>query len=164
MLPLGTQMRGESVQIKLPCVPGENSFIVLFLRFNFTFAGGQFSISLFQFYLWRRTIFNFNLQFYLYMRTIFNFLVSISPLQDNFQFQLSIWPSQEDIHTSRIPSQIPPCNHLIHKVSLWLFNQIFKMLTFSVQTCFDDMLKSGHYACPVCGVKNLLFDEIRLNF
>jgi len=39
----------------------------------------------------------------------------------------------EDIHTSRIPSQIPPCNHLIHK------------------TCFDDMLKSGHYACPVCG-------------
>ena len=41
MLPLGTQMRGESVQIKLPCVPGENSFIVLFLRFNFTFAGGH---------------------------------------------------------------------------------------------------------------------------
>ena len=25
---------------------------------------------------------------------------------------------QEDIHTSRIPSQIPPCNHLIHKVCL----------------------------------------------
>ena len=38
------------------------------------------------------------------------------------------------------------------------------MLTFSLQTCFDDMLKSGHYACPVCGVKNLLIDEIRLNF
>jgi len=41
---------------------------------------------------------------------------------------------QEDIHTSRIPSQIPPCNHLIHK------------------TCFDEMLTNGHYACPVCGV------------
>lgn len=41
---------------------------------------------------------------------------------------------QEDIHTSRIPSQIPPCNHLIHK------------------NCFDDMLSNGHYACPVCGI------------
>merc|ERR1712123_324511 len=40
----------------------------------------------------------------------------------------------EDIHTSRIPSQIPPCNHLIHK------------------TCFEEMLTAGHYACPVCGV------------
>ena len=40
---------------------------------------------------------------------------------------------QEDIHTSRIPSQIPPCNHLIHK------------------TCFDEMLSNGHYACPLCG-------------
>ena len=39
---------------------------------------------------------------------------------------------QEDIHTSREPSQIPPCNHLIHK------------------SCFDQLVKSGHYFCPTC--------------
>ena len=49
---------------------------------------------------------------------------------------------QEDIHTSRIPSQIPPCNHLIHK------------------TCFDDMLSNGHYACPVCGISMIPMSEI----
>jgi len=49
---------------------------------------------------------------------------------------------QEDIHTSRIPSQIPPCNHLIHK------------------NCFDDMLSNGHYACPVCGVSMIPMTEI----
>jgi len=49
---------------------------------------------------------------------------------------------QEDIHTSRIPSQIPPCNHLIHK------------------NCFDEMLSNGHYACPVCGVSMINMNEI----
>jgi len=49
---------------------------------------------------------------------------------------------QEDIHTSRIPSQIPPCNHLIHK------------------TCFDDMLTNGHYACPVCGVSMMDMTDV----
>jgi RING finger/CHY zinc finger protein 1 len=49
---------------------------------------------------------------------------------------------QEDIHTSRIPSQIPPCNHLIHK------------------TCFDEMLAAGHYACPLCGISMIPMSEI----
>jgi len=49
---------------------------------------------------------------------------------------------QEDIHTSRIPSQIPPCNHLIHK------------------TCFEDMLSNGHYACPVCGVSMMDMKDV----
>ena len=49
---------------------------------------------------------------------------------------------QEDIHTSRIPSQIPPCNHLIHK------------------TCFDEMLAPGHYACPLCGISMIPMSEI----
>ena len=39
---------------------------------------------------------------------------------------------QEDIHTSREPSQIPPCNHLIHK------------------TCFEQLINSGRYNCPFC--------------
>ncbi len=38
----------------------------------------------------------------------------------------------EDIHTSREPSQIPPCNHLIHK------------------SCFDALIQAGHFFCPVC--------------
>uniref|UniRef100_A0A336LJE5 CSON006376 protein n=3 Tax=Culicoides sonorensis TaxID=179676 RepID=A0A336LJE5_CULSO len=38
----------------------------------------------------------------------------------------------EDIHTSRIPCHIPACSHLIHK------------------TCFEELLSSGHYACPTC--------------
>jgi len=49
---------------------------------------------------------------------------------------------QEDIHTSRIPSQIPPCNHLIHK------------------TCFDQMLAAGHYACPLCGTSMMDMKDI----
>ena len=49
---------------------------------------------------------------------------------------------QEDIHTSRIPSQIPPCNHLIHK------------------TCFDEMVNNGHYACPLCGVSMMNMSDI----
>jgi len=48
----------------------------------------------------------------------------------------------EDIHTSRIPSQIPPCNHLIHK------------------TCFEEMLSAGHYACPVCGVSMMDMTDV----
>lgn len=38
----------------------------------------------------------------------------------------------EDIHTSRIPCHIPDCGHLLHR------------------TCFEDLLSSGHYACPTC--------------
>ncbi|RZC39791.1 zinc ribbon 6 and/or zf-RING 2 domain containing protein [Asbolus verrucosus] len=38
----------------------------------------------------------------------------------------------EDIHTSRIPCHIPMCGHLLHR------------------TCFDQLLKAGHYACPIC--------------
>merc|ERR1712241_1293867 len=49
---------------------------------------------------------------------------------------------QEDIHTSRIPSQIPPCNHLIHK------------------TCFDEMVANGHYACPICGVSMMNMTDV----
>ena len=65
---------------------------------------------------------------------------------------------QEDIHTSRIPSQIPPCNHLIHKVRL-LEGTTWKDANLTFQTCFDDMLKSGHYACPVCGVRSVWLDK-----
>lgn len=38
----------------------------------------------------------------------------------------------EDIHTSRIPCHIPDCGHLLHR------------------TCFEELLSSGHYACPTC--------------
>ncbi|XP_026465410.1 RING finger and CHY zinc finger domain-containing protein 1-like [Ctenocephalides felis] len=38
----------------------------------------------------------------------------------------------EDIHTSRIPCHIPDCGHLLHR------------------TCFEELLHSGHYACPTC--------------
>ena len=38
----------------------------------------------------------------------------------------------EDIHTSRIPCHIPDCGHLLHR------------------TCFEQLLYSGHYACPTC--------------
>nr|XP_022912292.1 RING finger and CHY zinc finger domain-containing protein 1-like [Onthophagus taurus] len=38
----------------------------------------------------------------------------------------------EDIHTSRIPCHIPACGHLLHR------------------TCFEQLLKAGHYACPIC--------------
>jgi RING finger/CHY zinc finger protein 1 len=39
----------------------------------------------------------------------------------------------EDVHTSRIPSQIPPCHHLLH------------------MSCFKEMVANDHYACPTCG-------------
>ncbi|CAG0882425.1 unnamed protein product [Darwinula stevensoni] len=48
----------------------------------------------------------------------------------------------EDIHTSRIPSHIPPCGHLIHR------------------TCFGDMLKSGLYACPVCNTSMINMEKV----
>ncbi|RZF41385.1 hypothetical protein LSTR_LSTR000099 [Laodelphax striatellus] len=38
----------------------------------------------------------------------------------------------EDIHTSRIPSHIPNCGHLMHR------------------TCYRDLVQSGHFACPIC--------------
>ncbi|XP_015764213.1 PREDICTED: RING finger and CHY zinc finger domain-containing protein 1-like [Acropora digitifera] len=38
----------------------------------------------------------------------------------------------EDIHTSRIPSHVPPCGHLLHS------------------TCFSKYLETGGYACPIC--------------
>lgn len=38
----------------------------------------------------------------------------------------------EDIHTSRIPCQIPQCGHLLHR------------------PCFTQLLNAGFYACPVC--------------
>ncbi|XP_043249035.1 RING finger and CHY zinc finger domain-containing protein 1 isoform X2 [Colletes gigas] len=43
----------------------------------------------------------------------------------------------EDIHTSRIPCHIPNCGHLLHR------------------TCFEELLHSGHYACPICQVSLL---------
>lgn len=43
----------------------------------------------------------------------------------------------EDIHTSRIPCHIPDCGHLLHR------------------TCFEELLHSGHYACPTCQVSLL---------
>uniref|UniRef100_A0A8D9ED85 RING finger and CHY zinc finger domain-containing protein 1 n=1 Tax=Cacopsylla melanoneura TaxID=428564 RepID=A0A8D9ED85_9HEMI len=39
----------------------------------------------------------------------------------------------EDLHSSRIPSHIPPCGHLIHT------------------SCYDQLHRNGHYACPLCG-------------
>ena len=39
----------------------------------------------------------------------------------------------EDIHTSLIPSHVPPCNHLMHN------------------DCFNKLIKSGNYNCPICG-------------
>ncbi|MEQ2191187.1 RING finger and CHY zinc finger domain-containing protein 1, partial [Xenoophorus captivus] len=38
----------------------------------------------------------------------------------------------EDIHTSRIGAHVLPCGHLLHK------------------TCFDDMVRTGAYRCPLC--------------
>jgi RING finger/CHY zinc finger protein 1 len=40
---------------------------------------------------------------------------------------------QEDLHTSRQPSHIPPCHHLIHI------------------DCFHQMVDNDLYACPTCG-------------
>jgi len=46
----------------------------------------------------------------------------------------------EDLHISRTPSHIcekrgrdiPSCGHLFHR------------------TCYNDLLRAGHYSCPVC--------------
>uniref|UniRef100_A0A8C7SC31 Ring finger and CHY zinc finger domain containing 1 n=1 Tax=Oncorhynchus mykiss TaxID=8022 RepID=A0A8C7SC31_ONCMY len=38
----------------------------------------------------------------------------------------------EDMHTSRIGAHVLPCGHLLHK------------------TCFDDMVQTGAYRCPLC--------------
>ncbi|KAK0095555.1 hypothetical protein PV326_008023 [Microctonus aethiopoides] len=48
----------------------------------------------------------------------------------------------EDIHTSRIPCHIPHCGHLLHR------------------TCFEQLLHSGHYACPTCQVSLLDMTEV----
>jgi len=40
----------------------------------------------------------------------------------------------EDIHTSRVEAHLPPCSHLLHI------------------TCYKQMVKSGLYACPTCGL------------
>ena len=48
----------------------------------------------------------------------------------------------EDIHTSRIPSHIPSCGHLIHR------------------TCFDELIRGGHYACPVCQTSMLNMESV----
>lgn len=51
----------------------------------------------------------------------------------------------EDLHTSRIAAHIPPCGHLIH------------------YKCFKDMLKTGNYACPICGQSMLDMSDIWQN-
>uniref|UniRef100_A0A8W8N2T0 RING finger and CHY zinc finger domain-containing protein 1 n=1 Tax=Magallana gigas TaxID=29159 RepID=A0A8W8N2T0_MAGGI len=51
----------------------------------------------------------------------------------------------EDLHTSRIAAHIPPCGHLIH------------------YKCFKDMLKTGNYACPICGQSMLDMKEVWQN-
>ena len=38
----------------------------------------------------------------------------------------------EDIHRSREKSRVPVCGHLFH------------------MTCFEKLIDSGHYNCPVC--------------
>ncbi|KAJ8955829.1 hypothetical protein NQ318_005372 [Aromia moschata] len=38
----------------------------------------------------------------------------------------------ENIHTSRLPCHIPQCGHLLHR------------------TCFEQLLRNDHFACPVC--------------
>ncbi|KAG5892469.1 hypothetical protein JTB14_017433 [Gonioctena quinquepunctata] len=48
----------------------------------------------------------------------------------------------EDIHTSRIPCHIPPCGHLLHR------------------TCFEELLKAGLYACPVCQTSLMNMEQL----
>ena len=48
----------------------------------------------------------------------------------------------EDIHTSRIPSHIPSCGHLIHR------------------TCFNSFIHRGHYACPVCQTSMMPMESV----
>ena len=50
----------------------------------------------------------------------------------------------EDIHTSRIPSHIPPCGHLIHK------------------TCYAALFRGGHYACPICQVSMVNMESVHI--
>ena len=51
-------------------------------------------------------------------------------------FNIFLYPQvcMEDLHTSRDPAHIPPCSHLIHT------------------TCYREMLRSGLFACPTCGL------------
>ncbi|XP_066589689.1 RING finger and CHY zinc finger domain-containing protein 1 [Prorops nasuta] len=48
----------------------------------------------------------------------------------------------EDIHTSRIPCYIPNCGHLLHR------------------PCFEELLRSGYYACPTCQVSLLDMSDL----
>lgn len=43
----------------------------------------------------------------------------------------------ENLHSSRIPSHIPACGHLLHT------------------SCYEELTRAGHYACPLCGVSML---------
>ncbi|XP_067677329.1 RING finger and CHY zinc finger domain-containing protein 1-like [Haliotis asinina] len=46
------------------------------------------------------------------------------------------------LHTSRRDLHIPPCGHLIHR------------------ECFDDLLQTGNYACPVCNQSLVKMDKV----
>ncbi|CAG9813230.1 unnamed protein product [Phaedon cochleariae] len=48
----------------------------------------------------------------------------------------------DDIHTSRIPCHIPPCGHLLHR------------------TCFEQLLKAGLYACPICQTSLMNMEQL----
>ncbi|KAJ8305531.1 hypothetical protein KUTeg_016076 [Tegillarca granosa] len=48
----------------------------------------------------------------------------------------------QDLHTSRIPSHIPPCGHLIH------------------MQCYKDMIKTGNYTCPLCNLSMVDMSEV----
>ncbi|KAI3372265.1 hypothetical protein L3Q82_022773 [Scortum barcoo] len=65
----------------------------------------------------------------------------------------------EDIHTSRIGAHVLPCGHLLHKYDssiLWctrsseLQDQIVHVFLYIFPTCFDDMVRTGAYRCPLC--------------
>uniref|UniRef100_A0A182IKD6 Vitellogenin n=1 Tax=Anopheles atroparvus TaxID=41427 RepID=A0A182IKD6_ANOAO len=48
----------------------------------------------------------------------------------------------DDIHTSRLPCHIPDCGHLLHR------------------TCFENLLATGYYACPIC--QTSMMDMVQL--
>ncbi|KAK2178840.1 hypothetical protein NP493_527g04011 [Ridgeia piscesae] len=48
----------------------------------------------------------------------------------------------EDLHTSRIPSHVPSCGHLLHR------------------SCYEELLKSGNYTCPLCNVSLVEMDGV----
>ncbi|XP_018564543.1 RING finger and CHY zinc finger domain-containing protein 1 [Anoplophora glabripennis] len=48
----------------------------------------------------------------------------------------------EDIHTSRIPCHIPLCGHLLHR------------------TCFEQLVRSNHFSCPICQKSLMNMDQI----